>query len=103
MKMFHIMYLIVRLIVLTGNELLANTLMKEDIILFASFARVFTIMCIAFAVICVFNLGKGLKPLLLGQGTNDVSASTSALDLNPRHLSIRTMDSERLSKRFDID
>ncbi|EWZ46032.1 hypothetical protein NW765_004445 [Fusarium oxysporum] len=104
--MFHIaaiVYLVTRLIVLTGDGLLASTLMKEEMLLFATFALVFTIISIAFAVLCVFNFGKGLKPLLQGQGTNNIPTSTSALELNPRHLSIRTMDSERMSKRFDID
>ncbi|KAH7173022.1 hypothetical protein DER46DRAFT_679116 [Fusarium sp. MPI-SDFR-AT-0072] len=104
--MFHIaaiVYLITRLIVLTGDGLLARTLMKEEMLLFASFALVFTIISIAFAVLCVFNFGKGLKSLLQGQDTNNIPTSTSALELNPRHLSIRTMDSERMSKRFDID
>ncbi|EXL63388.1 hypothetical protein FOCG_01724 [Fusarium oxysporum f. sp. radicis-lycopersici 26381] len=104
--MFHIaaiVYLVTRLIVLTGDGLLASTLMKEEMLLFATFALVFTIISIAFAVLCVFNFGKGLKPLLQGQGTNNIPTSTSALELNPRHLSIRTIDSERMSKRFDID
>ncbi|EGU79554.1 hypothetical protein FOXB_09958 [Fusarium oxysporum f. sp. conglutinans Fo5176] len=104
--MFHIaaiVYLVTRLIVLTGDGLLASTLMKEEMLLFATFALVFTIISIAFAVLCVFNFGKGLKPLLQGQGTNNIPTSTGALELNPRHLSIRTMDSERMSKRFDID
>ncbi|RKK77183.1 hypothetical protein BFJ69_g6432 [Fusarium oxysporum] len=105
-RMFHIaaiVYLVTRLIVLTGDGLLASTLMKEEMLLFATFALVFTTISIAFAVLCVFNFGKGLKPLLQGQGTNNIPTSTSALELNPRHLSIRTMDSERMSKRFDID
>ncbi|EMT72672.1 hypothetical protein FOC4_g10004149 [Fusarium odoratissimum] len=104
--MFHIaaiVYLTTRLMVLTGDGLLASTLMKEEMLLFATFALVFTIISIAFAVLCIFNFGKGLKPLLQGQGTNNIPTSTSALELNPRHLSIRTMDSERMSKRFDID
>uniref|UniRef100_A0A0D2YFY6 Uncharacterized protein n=1 Tax=Fusarium oxysporum (strain Fo5176) TaxID=660025 RepID=A0A0D2YFY6_FUSOF len=98
-----IVYLVTRLIVLTGDGLLASTLMKEEMLLFATFALVFTMISIVFAVLCVFNFGKGLKPLLQGQGTNNIPTSTSALELNPRHLSIRTMDSERMSKRFDID
>ncbi|KAF5985763.1 hypothetical protein FCOIX_1878 [Fusarium coicis] len=63
-----IVYLITRLIVLTGDGLLAHTLMREEMLLFASFALSFTVISVAFAVLCVFNFGKGLKPLLQGQG-----------------------------------
>ncbi|KAF5253275.1 hypothetical protein FANTH_1871 [Fusarium anthophilum] len=104
--MFHIaaiVYLITRLIVLNGDGLLARTLMKEEMLLFASFALSFNIVSVAFAVLCVLNFGKGLKPLLQGQGTNNMPTSTSALELSPRHLSVRTMDTERMSKRFDMD
>ncbi|KAF4452116.1 hypothetical protein F53441_5049 [Fusarium austroafricanum] len=94
-------YLISRLIVLNGTGLLAKTLMKEEMLLFASFALVFTVVSVVAAIICMMNFGKGLKPLLLGQGTND--APSNAMELNPRHLSLRTVNSDHMSKRFDID
>ncbi|KAF5977190.1 glycoside hydrolase [Fusarium bulbicola] len=88
---------------LNGDGLLARTLMKEEMLLFASFALSLNIVSVAFAVLCVLNFGKGLKPLLQGQGINNTPTSTSALELSPRHLSVRTMDTERISKRFDMD
>ncbi|KAF5718863.1 hypothetical protein FMUND_5031 [Fusarium mundagurra] len=67
--MFHIaaiVYLITRLIVLTGNGLLARTLMKEEMLLFASFALSFTIISVAFAVLhkqhTCFNQRIGAQP-----------------------------------------
>jgi predicted membrane protein len=62
--MFHIaaiVYLTTRLIVLTGDGLLASILIKEDMFLFAIFALIFTIISIAFAILCVFISERNLS------------------------------------------
>lgn len=57
-------YLLNRILVLNGNSLTARTLLKDEMLLFASVALVLAIAACINAMLCVVNFHKGLKPLL---------------------------------------
>ncbi|KAH7186283.1 uncharacterized protein B0J16DRAFT_343432 [Fusarium flagelliforme] len=102
---FHIgavVYLVTRLLDLYGTGLKSRAVMKEEMALFACFSLAFISASIVAAVICIFNFGQGLIPLLLGRSSN--TASPSTIDFtNHQHLGITSDASERSSKRFEMD
>lgn len=84
-------YLVSRILVLNGNSIRANTLLKDEMMLFAGTALTLATMVCANAMLCVANFGKGLKPLL----------QNSSWKQRPHEF--EPINQHRYSERIDLD
>jgi hypothetical protein len=57
-------YLVTRILLLTGDGWFSKTPQKDEMLLFGSVALALASLACITAIVCVFNFGKGLKPLL---------------------------------------
>ncbi|KAF1940225.1 hypothetical protein EJ02DRAFT_406854 [Clathrospora elynae] len=64
LRLGEMAYLVSRILVLNGNSPLAQTLLKDEMLLFTSVALALGTLACLNAMLCVFNFNKGLKPLL---------------------------------------
>jgi hypothetical protein len=62
--MGEIAYLLTRILVLEGKGFLSKTILKDEMLLFASVALGLATLACLNAIVCTFNFNKGLKPLL---------------------------------------
>jgi hypothetical protein len=62
--MGEIAYLVTRILLLTGDGFFSKTTQKDEMLFFGSVALALATLACVTAVVCVFNFGKGLKPLL---------------------------------------
>lgn len=92
-RLGEIAYLISRIIVLNGTGLRANTLLKDEMLLFAIIALVFAISACINAVICLANFNRGLKQLLL----NPTWKQRESYEFEPVHNLVY------LPERLDLD
>jgi len=100
----QITWLVTRLLVLYGDSVLARTLMKDEMTLLASVALGFSSIAIVVGAICLFNFGKGLKPLLLGQLEDKNRTSAFDQDYQFQLLNHNVMAAPNLEpRRFDLD
>jgi hypothetical protein len=57
-------YLVSRILVLEGNGFYSRTILKDEMLLFASVSLTLGTLACLTAMVCLFNFNKGLKPLL---------------------------------------
>lgn len=57
-------YLLSRILVLEGDGFYSRTILKDEMLLFASVALSLATLACLNAMLCTFNFNKGLKPLL---------------------------------------
>lgn len=90
--------------VLYGNSLLAKTLMKDEMTLLAGVGLAFSTIAILLGVMCFFNFGKGLKPILLGQVEDKRRTNPFDQDYQFQLLNHNVVSTPHLeTRRFDID
>ncbi|PVH91645.1 hypothetical protein DM02DRAFT_545403 [Periconia macrospinosa] len=70
-RLAQIAYLVSRIVVLCGNGIRANTILKNEMLLFAGSALAFNAFICINSVLCITNFGCGLKPLLSGEISNE--------------------------------
>ncbi|CAO2650489.1 Nn.00g017810.m01.CDS01 [Neocucurbitaria sp. VM-36] len=73
--MAEIVYLASRLVVLCGNGPLANTALKDEMLLFAGVGLCLAVFTFIAGCVCISNFNKGLKPILRGKGKRKAPAN----------------------------
>lgn len=88
---------------LLGKGFRSNTLMKEEMVLFAAMGLFLSVVSAIAAAICTSDFHKGLKPLLLGQEPRNLAPLEEYELTRPRPISGVFSRPERMSRRFDIE
>ncbi|KAG9193642.1 hypothetical protein G6011_03677 [Alternaria panax] len=100
----NITYLISRLLILYGDSLLANTLMKDEMVFYICVALVFSTSALIVGTVCFFNFKKGLRPILLGQVQRKPRAHELEDDYYVQRLNYNVVPlADRDSQRFALD
>ena len=98
-----IVYLVSRIILLKGHSLIANTLLKDEMVFLASVALGFSNMALVAGSICLINFRKGLKPILLGQVRRKERVDQFETDLNFQRLNHNVVAAPEEARRFLLD
>jgi hypothetical protein len=100
----NIVYLVSRLLVLYGRSILAKTSMKDEMVFYISIGIIFSFLSIVAGCICVWNFGRGLKPILLGQVQRQVRTSEIEDDYYIQRLNYNIVrNPDRDTQRFALD
>ncbi|KAJ4294407.1 hypothetical protein N0V90_008097 [Kalmusia sp. IMI 367209] len=99
----EIAYLVSRILVLHGTSMLANTLMKDEMVFFASVAVGFSAIAFLTGSLCFFNFGKGLKPIVLGQVQRKRRTDEFENDYHFQRLNHNVVTTPTEIRRFELD
>ncbi|KAH7090371.1 hypothetical protein FB567DRAFT_626361 [Paraphoma chrysanthemicola] len=91
LRLGEMAYLLSRILVLTGHGIRANTLLKDEMLLYAGVALALATLACLNAMLCLANFNKGLKPLLQRSSWNK-----SAHEFEP-------VNQHRYSERIELD
>ena len=96
-------YLVSRIIVLNGRSMLANTLLKDEMVFIAGVALGFSAIAFTAGSICFFNFKKGLKPLVLGQVQRKRPNNDFENDYHFQRLNHNVVVAPEQAQRFALD
>ncbi|KAK1910643.1 hypothetical protein P3342_008522 [Pyrenophora teres f. teres] len=100
----YIAYLVSRLIVLYGDSLLAQTLMKDQMVFYTCVGLGFSALTLVVGSVCFWNFNKGLKPILLGQVQRKIPLNEVETDYYVQRLNYNIVPLvDRDSQRFALD
>ncbi|KAH7075769.1 hypothetical protein BKA63DRAFT_543122 [Paraphoma chrysanthemicola] len=91
LRLGEMAYLLSRILVLTGHGIRANTLLKDEMLLYAGVALALATLACLNAMLCLANFNKGLKPLLQRSSWNK-----SPHEFEP-------INQHRYSERIELD